>query len=123
MATQFDNIFRPLAKKLVNDIFGTTGTLRKYVESYDPTSGRNTRTATDYSLKMSPPAPVAERRITGVVEAGDARTIIAASPLPSGIVPTTEDAWLWDGDTYTIVQVNPIVSGDLKAAYELILRK
>lgn len=121
MATKFDNIFRPLAKKLVNDTFGTSATLRTFSESYNVTTGKNTRTATDTTVKISPPAPVAESRIAGVVEAGDARTVVAASPL-GAVRPSTEDALIWDSKTWQIVQVNPIVSGDLVAAYELIFR-
>lgn len=120
MPTQFDNIFRPLAKRLINDVFGTSATLVVESDSYNPTTGINTRTATNYSVKISPPAPVAERRLTDVVQAGDAVCLIAGEGL--AVEPTTENKIVWDSKTWQIVQVNQIVSGDQKAAYELILR-
>lgn len=123
MPTKFDKIFRPLAKKLINDTFGTDATLRTYSESFSVTTGKNVRTATNYSVKISPPAPVAESRIQGVVEAGDSRTLVAASELAAGYRPSTEDALVWDSTTWQIVEVNPIVSGDQFAAFELIIRK
>lgn len=121
MATLFDNIFRPLAKKLINSTFGTSATLRQYTDVYSVATGKNVRTETDTVIKISPPAPVKESRISGVVQAGDARCMIAASPI--SVSPGTEDALVWDSATWQIVQVNPIWSGDQKAAFELILRK
>lgn len=121
MATKFDNIFRPLAKKLVDDTFGTAATLRTFADSYDPATGVNSRTPTDVSVKISPPAPVVESRIAGVVEAGDARTVVAALPLGS-IRPSLEMVLVWDSKEWQIVQVTPLVSGDQVAAYELIFR-
>lgn len=121
MATKFDNIFRPLAKKLINDTFGTTATLRSFSDSYSVATGKNTRTQTDTSVKISPPAPVAERRADGsVVQLGDGRTVVAAEGL--SIRPATEMSLVWDSKTWHIVQVTPIVSGDQNAAYELIIR-
>ena len=118
--TQFDTIFRPLARRLVNETFGTSAILRDESDSYDPATGRNTRTATDYPVKISPPAPVVERRLTDVVQAGDAVSLLAAEGLP--VEPTTEQKLVWDDKVWQIVQVNPIVSGDQKAAFEIILR-
>jgi len=120
MPTQFDNIFRPLAKRLINDVFGTSATLVVESDSYDPSTGVNTRTPTNYTVKIAPPAPVAERRLTDVVQAGDAVTMLAGEGL--AVEPSTEDKLVWDSKTWQIVQVNPIVSGDQKAAFELILR-
>lgn len=120
MATKFDNIFRPLARKLVNETFGTSATLIRTENSYDVATGKNVPTETSYSVKISPPAPVAENRITGVVAAGDAATYLAASEV--AIKPRTEDRLVWDGKTWQIVQVNELVSGDLKAAFEVVIR-
>lgn len=120
MTTAFDTRFRALARKLIDGTFGTSATLRTFAESYDVATGKNTRTATDRAVTISPPAPVAESRISGVVEAGDAECYVAALSL--SVRPSTEDVLESDAREWQVVQVNPVVSGDEKAAYRLVIR-
>ena len=121
MPTQFDKIFRPLAKTLINDTFGTTATLRQVTKTFNNVTSQATETNTDTTVKISPPVPVAESRVGGVVEAGDAVTKIAAQGLAVRPNPT-DYKLVWDSKVWQIVQVNPRFSGDQVAVYELILR-
>ncbi len=78
MAT-LDSTFRSLAKNLI-DSKGKTATLTRETRSFSNATRRNTVTETTYSVKVSPPFPVADRRIDGTaIRVGDMEAIIADS--------------------------------------------
>lgn len=122
--SRFDGIFRNLATQLIDNTFGTTATLRRQTSVYDVTTGDNVRTNTDTTVSISPPAPVRENRRpdNALVQVGDATCYVAAQGL--SVVPNpVDDSLIWNDDTYQIVAVEPIVSGDQDAAYVLFLRR
>lgn len=120
MPTQFDQIFVPLAEKLIDGTFGFDATHRRVTRTYDPTTGKNTESNADTTIKITPPSPYEQRRIDGtVIQIGDQRVMISSA---SGIVPVTGDKMIIAGSTWQIVGISPIVSGEQTAAYELQLR-
>ena len=122
--SKFDGIFRDLATQLIDNTFGTSATLRRQTSVYDPVTGDNTRSNTDISVSISPPAPAREGRRpdNALVQQGDAECYMAAKGL--SVVPSpVDDKLIWNGDTYQVVAVFNIVSGDQNAAYRLILRR
>lgn len=121
MPTAFDNIFVPLAETLVDDTFGLSVTHRRVTRTYDPATGKNTSTNSDTSVKVTPPAPYEQRRIDGtVIQLGDQRIIQSSK---SGIVPQSADIYIIGGQTWQVVAIFPMVSGEQTAAYEVQLRQ
>lgn len=121
MPTAFDNIFVPLAEKLVDNTFGFDATHRRVTRTYDATEGKNVESNADTPVKVTPPAPYEQRRIDGtVIQIGDQRIIISSA---SGIVPQSADLFIIGGQTWQVVTIFPIVSGEQTAAYEVQLRQ
>ena len=119
--TKFDDIFVPLAEQLVDDTFGFDATHRRVTRSYDVATGKNTSTSSDVSVKITPPAPYEQRRIDGtVIQLGDQRVIMSSR---SGVVPQSADFFIIGGQTWQVVAIFPIVSGEQTAAYEVQLRQ
>ena len=123
--TLFDDVFsgpQGVAKSLITK-FGTPVTLRREAKTYDVATGKNTVSSTDYSVKMTPPQPYRKaRKGDAVVEVGDITAMIAADGLV--IVPNvTTDKVVYGGNVWQIVTVDPVVSGDSTAAYQLRLRQ
>lgn len=121
----FDKTFRNLAAKLINTTFGTSAVIRREVSTFVLATGSVSKTATDYAVKISPPAPVSERRAggeVGAIQLGDASFMLAASTAPIVPNPVT-DKLVWRGYVYQVVLVLPFVSGDQDAAYEVVIRK
>lgn len=122
MTGALDTRMRATASRLINK-FGATMTLRRQAGVYDPATGKNTETATDYAIVGSPPSPVDLRRVDGeMIKQGDAETILAASDLTVAPDQTT-DHIVFAGETWSVVAVEPIYSGEQVAAYQLRLRK
>jgi hypothetical protein len=121
MATQFDNIFVPLAKKLIDATFGFTATLRKVTQSYDAGTGKTTDSNSDTAVKVTPPKPYQTRHInnTTILE-GDAWVTMSTQ---SSVVPELNDRFIISGVTWQVVRIDPIVSGEETAAYKVQLRQ
>lgn len=120
--TIFDNTFRALAKSLVDSTFGTRAVYRIETNTFNIETGNSTKSTTDRSILISPPAPVRQTRVQGVIEMGDIETVVAATTFPS-TPPDTTGKLIWRGEVYQVVMVSPMVSGDQDAAYRLFLRK
>lgn len=121
MPTAFDNIFVPLAEQLVDNTFGFDATHRRVTRSYDVTTGKNTVSNADTTVKITPPAPFEQRRIDGtLIQLGDQQIIMSSA---SGVVPKTTDLFVIGGVIWQVVRIEPIVSGELTAAYSLQLRQ
>lgn len=128
MTTLFDQVFSGqagVAKQLI-DKFGTSATLRRKTKTFDPATGTNTTSTTDYSIKVTPP-------LAGVEKVGAyRRDVIQNTTVPineitvtfasSGLAiepnPTT-DFLIFRGATYQIVRVLPVISGDEIAAWQV----
>lgn len=122
--SKFDNLFRNLATQLIDNTFGTSAVVQRETATYDPVAGDNTKSTVNHSVSISPPAPVNEQRLSdgSVFQRGDLVTLVAAQGI--SIVPNpTSDKLVWNGGTYQIVTVRPIVSGDQEAAYEMVCRR
>lgn len=123
--TQFDDKFLPLAKRLV-DKFGKVVTYEERPDpsSYDPTTGGVDETIAlpTYSVKIAPPDQYKDFFIDGeIIEVGDTKTIIAAQGLE--FTPTKGSAFFIDNTVWRIVNIGPLYSGELIAAYVLQLRQ
>lgn len=118
-----DARFRSLARKMTGK-YGKAITLRKTESTYDPATGQTTETTTDYAVKTEPPQPYEQRYIDGqLIQTGDMRLLVAATD--PGLTDTPDLEWkaLMDGDTWQIVTIRPIWSGEQVAAYELQTRR
>lgn len=108
----------------VLDTLGTAATITRSTESYNPETGAESGAAsTDYSVNCSPPSPFKENEIDGThIQRGDVKVLVAAKGL--AIAPTSKtDTFTFDSVQYKIVDVDPIYSGSLPAAFELHCRK
>lgn len=122
--SRFDDIFGNLATQLIDKTFGTQAVVRRESATYDPVTGNNEKSSSNFTVFISPPAPVDQQRLAdgSVFQRDDAVCLVARQGL--SIVPNpTSDKLIWNGGTYQIVVVRPIVSGDENAAYELVIRR
>lgn len=120
MAT-LDALFPGLAARLI-DRFGAVASLETVTKVDDLVSGNVTETAVTAKIKITPPEPFTIGLIDGtLVEAGDMTTLVAGQDMATA--PTANrDRLVFAADTWQIVAVDPIYSGDLVAAYRLQLR-
>ena len=119
--TQFDDIFVPLAGQLIDDTFGFTATHRRVSRTYNVATGKNVERNTDTSIKITPPAPYEQRRIDGtVIQLGDQRIMLSSR---AGVIPQSADLFIIGGQTWQVITVFPIISGEQTAAYEVQLRQ
>jgi len=118
--TAFDDIFVPLASDEIADA-GISATLFTYTASYDRTTGTNTRTETSTSVVVLPPSRTSLRFVDGdVVKVGDAQTLLASQGL--SVTPKRGSKLTVSGQTWEIVRVDPLISGESTAAWKLFLR-
>jgi hypothetical protein len=131
MSTPFDQLFRDLAVRLVDDTFGRDATLRVPTKTYSAATGRTTVVNTDYAVKITPPSGATpggsrpgsgDQRIAGVTQGGEARVTLAAASLPAGVIPRIGHEVIIDDVRYEVVEVYSINSGALAAAYTLGIR-
>ena len=117
-----DATARATAERLIR-AFGKSVTLRRVTRSFDPASGKATETHEDFPAKVSPPQRFREALIDGtLVRAGDLRAELAAEGL--AIVPEpARDQVVIDGTAWSLLRVDPVMSGEQTALYTLHLRK
>lgn len=121
--SQFDKIFGNLATQLIDKTFGTAAVVLRETSTYDVESGDNNMTSVSHPVSISPPAPIKKSRLKDgtVFQMGDLTCMVARQGIP--IVPNpTSDRLVYQGSNYQIIEVNPLVSGDQDAAYELVCR-
>lgn len=121
--SQFDKIFGDLATTLIDKLFGTESVIVRETSTYDVESGDNNKSTVNHPVSISPPLPIKNSRMKdgSVYQKGDLTTIVARQGLSIEPDPTS-DRLIYRGDNYQIIEVNPMVSGDLDAAYELVCR-
>jgi hypothetical protein len=121
MPTAFDQIFVPLATQLIDNTFGFDATHRRQTRTFDVDTGKNTTSNSDTTVKITPPNPYSQSRIDNtLIQQGDQMVMMSSN---SGIVPQLSDKFVINGQTWQVVNVKPIVSGEETAAYELQLRQ
>ena len=120
MAT-LDALFPGLAARLI-DRFGASASLETVTKTDDLTTGKVAESVATAELKITPPEPFSIGLIDGtLVEAGDMTTLVAAQSL-SSIPVANRDRLVFAAETWRIVTVGPIYSGDDVTAYRLQLR-
>jgi len=120
--TDLDNALVPVSLDLINS-FGKDGTFTvKDSEAYDPSTGVVSVTTSTVVIKMSPPTPYERRYINGdLVKAGDTEVLIAASGLT--FTPDEGQKVEFDSETWNVVSVGRLYSGESIAVYRLQLRR
>ncbi len=125
MAT-LDTQLREAALKLIDDL-GKIGT---FVERPNlvavPSQGKTTSDPEVlHSVKMSPPDDYVDQYAAGdVIQEGQFKTFVAASALEA--IPLTLIKGMeirFDGTSFTITTIKKLYSGELIAAFELILEQ
>ena len=120
MAT-LDALFPGLAARLI-ERFGATASLETVTKTDDLVTGKVTETVAAAVIKITPPEPFTIGLIDGtLVEAGDMTTLVAAQEL-SKAPAANRDRLVFASETWQIVAVDPIYSGDAATAYRLQLR-
>lgn len=120
MAT-LDALFPGLAARLI-DRFGATAMLEIVTKSDDLASGKVTESVVSADLKITPPEPFTIGLIDGtLVEVGDMTTLVAAQDLTATPV-ANRDRLVFAGESWQIVAIGPVYSGDKATAYRLQLR-
>lgn len=115
-----DKPLRKVSKQLISQ-FGTAITIVKRGEpSYNVETGMATESSTSYTV-TAVVSDYSAREITGLVQVGDRRLVVASSALSFEL--TTSDQVIFEGITHNIVSINAAYSGDQSAVLTLQLRK
>jgi hypothetical protein len=117
----FETRARATAGRLIRT-FGKSATLRRVTRAHDPATGTATETVEDIAVKVSPPERFREALIDGtLVKAGDLRTHLPAEGLDVAPEPA-RDRLVIDGRAWSLLRVDPVMSGERTAFYTLHLR-
>ena len=89
--------------------------------TFDPVSGTTTgATSTDTTIKVAPPSSFDIKEVNGTsIQTGDVKVSVAALDY----VPDISQTVTFDSNTYNIISVSPVYSGDAVAKYDCQLRK
>jgi len=121
MTGALDSEMIPLAAELADDL-GKAVTLVRVSETFDPATGNTTQTETTHLVNAVPPQAFSRTRIDGsLIQEGDTLVALPAQPLSNA--PTTEDKLRFGGETWTVIAVDPIYSGEKVALYNLQVRQ
>lgn len=99
------------------------GTLNRVTGgSYDPATGTITGgSSSAIACRFAQVSYQQSQFPDTLIEAGDRVILVAATTI--GVVPNPDgDTFTADGEVWAIIAVEPIQTGDLDAAYELLLR-
>lgn len=123
MSTALDLKILPKVLALLVKV-GITSTFRDFAAAsdYDPTTGAVTFTATTYTETVAPPQGYNSRFVDGdVIKSEDMFTFVAGS----GLTFVPAPGWEIDlsSETWTVVAVQQLRSGDDVAAYKMQLRR
>lgn len=108
-----DGVLPPVARDLIRQ-FGASVTLNVMTETFDPATQRGTQTPTAIPTKAVPDSYRASE-IQGDVQANDFKLIFAALLLANP--PKNGDHVTFRGQDGIILDVDPLFTGDLVAAY------
>ena len=121
--TVLDDKLVPKAKELL-DKFGKSATFSvSGFSQYDPNTGEVTvGTPTTYTVKVTPPSPFDKNyQPGGTTEASDLRVYLAASGL--SFTPSNGQKVVFDSESYNVIAVETIFSGDSVALYGVRIRR
>ena len=112
------------------DWYGKPVTLRRVSETFDPSTGQTTTTTNDVPAQAMPPKDFTTAQLADtLIEAGDTVLDVPALGLDmtstgggGDTAPTTSDKAVFDGTTWTIVQVGEVYGGEDVALFRLQLR-
>lgn len=121
MTGKLDKQMRLAAQRLVDD-FGKPVTIRRTTSTYDVQLGKTYTSTTDYNVNGAL-ENYADRRIDGsLILSGDLQVTIPARDL--AITPDQEtDALILDSETWSIVNLSRIYSGEQVAVYQMQVRQ
>lgn len=123
MAGALDSLFSSLSKNLIGT-FGTGGKLiSRTAGTYDPETGLSSGSATtEYAVNCSPPEKYSRREIDGTrILDGDLSVMVASADYATK--PTTAMTFAVRGQTFGVISVEPISSGNQDAVWKLQLRR
>ena len=90
--------------------------------TYVATTGVNTQTTTAHTVKVTPPKEPETRLVDGVlVKQGDAFVSLADFEIP--FTPKTGDEITFDSETWVVIAIEKLYSGELVALWNLQIRK
>jgi len=125
MTTELDADLVPEVATLINDELGTDAVFKVLTAGgvYQlPGSNISAPTYSDVTVKITPPSPFGAFLIDGdIIQSGDMKTLIAAQGIT--FTPVVEQRVVFASQSWRIVSVGPIYSGDLVCAYGLQLRR
>lgn len=128
-----DDAMASVAESLIDTFVTNKATFRREGDSETFSGGETTSADLDWSIKVGVPEPFTNREIDGTqIKTGDLKVMVArkhveaatpTSPAFGGIDPKT-DRVIFSGETkeYRIVRMDPVMSGDQAAAWNLQLR-
>lgn len=120
--TTLDKILPGLAERLI-DKFGAGASLEIVTKTDDLASGKVSESVVATPVNITPTEPFAIGQIDGtLVQAGDLITLAAAQGLSTAPV-ANRDRLVFASETWQVVAVDPVYSGDSVAAYRLHLRR
>jgi hypothetical protein len=115
-----DNALRSASKTVLRK-FGKSMTLRRVSTTYDPATGTNTQTTTDYTV-YGRVEEYADAQVDGtLIRTGDRRVLIAAAEV--SITPLTSDQLLIASVPHAIVNVKATDATEEVATWTLQVRK
>lgn len=121
MTGALDSEQRDGAVEIISDL-GKSVTWTSVQATYNESSGSVTASDTPYTVAASPPEPYSVRMVDGsTILATDFRLTIAARDLT--FTPKVGDKVLVDTDTFRVVGLTRIYSGDLVCTWEAQCRK
>lgn len=122
MATSLDTRLVPRIKTLVEK-YGLPATFVTQSETYDPATGVTTLgSPTNHSVTVTPPAPYRRGYVPGSdVPGEDLEALLYASGL--AFTPAAGQKATVDGQTFRVVSVSPLYTGEQVGAYVLQLRR
>lgn len=129
MPTALDSLFGTIAKTLTSQ-FGLDASLYESTgTSFDTATGKQTQTwSAAKSIKVSPPSPyrvqpgqTAQVQTPGAISSLLVTVVAAEDAGLSGYAPKNGDRLTIGSRTHRVVSVEPILSGENVAAYQIVL--
>lgn len=119
--TQLEDDFSAAALDAVAT-FGRAATWTQYADSYDTSTGINTRTATAHAVTCTPPTPRRDGwRGAATVNTADGTIYLAADGL--GFTPRAGDRVQVGSDYWTVVEVETAIAQTVAVLFSCAVRK
>jgi hypothetical protein len=120
MTGALDTRARATAERMI-DKFGKAMTLRReVVGTYDPSTGAAAVVPTDYAVVGVVTQPSVAMLSAGLAQGGDLVVMLAAQA--TDVVPQAGDVLVMNLESWQVMSVRSMFSGELVATYELLAR-